>query len=143
MSDKVTLIVDQKNVAGMLAQITMLINKTIWTGSVEVILGRPGRTPNQNAKLWPLLRDIKTQVDWYGYKLTEEDWKHVFTASLSKQTAVPGIDGGFVVLGQSTSKMSKDRFRDLIELIYAFGSERHVQWSEPALQLYNQYKEAA
>ena len=143
MSDKVTLLVDQKNVAGMLAQITMLINKTIWTGPVEVILGRPGRTPNQNAKLWPLLRDIKTQVEWHGFKLTEEDWKHVFTASLSKQRAVPGIDGGFVVLGQSTSKMSKERFRDLIELIYAFGSDKQVQWSEPSLQLYSQYKEAA
>jgi hypothetical protein len=42
-----------------------------------------------------------------------------------------------------TSDMGKPIFSDLIEVIYAFGSERNVQWSEPSLQLYSQYKEAA
>ncbi len=90
----------------------------------------PTRNLEQNAKLWAMLSEVSRQVDWYGRKLTAENWKHVFTASLSKQDVVPGIDGGFVVLGKSTSSMSKREFGELIELIYAFGSERGVQFSE-------------
>jgi len=89
------------------------------------------RTTDQNSKLWPMLADVSQQVDWYGRKLSPEDWKHVFTASLKKQDVVPGIDGGFVVLGMSTSNMSKRLVCDLIELIYAFGAEHGVHWSEP------------
>lgn len=88
------------------------------------------RNTSQNAKLWAMLTEVSQQVDWYGRKLTPENWKHVFTASLSKQDVVPGIDGGFVVLGKATSSMSKREFAELIELIYAFGAERGVQFTE-------------
>lgn len=90
----------------------------------------PTRNISQNAKLWAMLSEVSQQVDWYGRKLTPENWKHVFTASLSKQDVVPGIDGGFVVLGKATSSMSKREFAELIELIYAFGAERGVQFTE-------------
>jgi hypothetical protein len=88
------------------------------------------RTLDQNSKLWPMLGDISKQVDWYGTKLTSEEWKDVFSASLKKQKVVPGLDGGFVVCGQSTSKMGKKEFSDLIELMHAFGAEHQVKWSE-------------
>lgn len=65
-------------------------------------------------------------------KLDSEDWKHIFTAALKGQRSAPGINGGFVVLGQSTSKMKVSEFSKLLELIYAFGAERGVQWSEDA-----------
>ena len=90
------------------------------------------RSLDQNAKLWPMLQDISAQVEWYGTMLSPDDWKDMFTASLRKARVVPGIDEGtFVVLGLHTSDMSRREFSDLIELIYAFGSERNVQWSEP------------
>lgn len=95
-----------------------------------VTISEPNRTLDQNSKLWPMLEDVSRQVEWYGSRLTKEEWKDVFSASLKKQKAVPGIDGGFVVCGQSTSKMSKREFADLVELIYAFGGERGVKWSE-------------
>lgn len=38
---------------------------------------------------------------------------------------------GFVALGQRTSTMSKGTFSELVELIFAFGAERGVRWSEP------------
>ena len=85
----------------------------------------------QNSRLWAMLGDISSQVDWYGKKMSAESWKHVFSASLKKQEAVPGLDGGFVVLGQSTSKMTISEMRDMQELISAFGAERDVKWSEP------------
>ena len=93
------------------------------------------RTLEQNAKLWAMLDDISKQVIWYGHKLKGEEWKHVFTASLKKQKTVPGIDGGFVVLGTSTSTMGKKMFSDLIELIYAFGAEHEVEWSDEAKEV--------
>jgi hypothetical protein len=92
------------------------------------------RSLEQNSKLWPMLQDISRQVDWYGQKLTDEEWKDVFSAALKKQKVVPGLDGGFVVCGQRTSKMPKKDFSDLIELMYAFGAERNVAWTEPAMQ---------
>jgi len=86
------------------------------------------RSLEQNSRLWAMLDEISEQVDWYGRKLTPEEWKHVFTAALKKQDVVPGLDGGFVVLGQSTSKMTKAEMCDLMELMNAFGAERNVKW---------------
>lgn len=91
----------------------------------------PTRTLEQNAKLWAMLGDVSKQVEWYGRKLTPEEWKDVFSAALKKQEVVPGLDGGFVVLGQRTSKMTKGEMAALIELMYAFGAEHDVEWSEP------------
>lgn len=88
---------------------------------------KPKRTIPQNDKLWACLTEIAMQVDWYGQKLTAEDWKDVFTASLRKSRVVPGLDAGsFVVLGLHTSSLSKEEFSDLLELIHAFAAERGV-----------------
>jgi hypothetical protein len=91
----------------------------------------PGRTLEQNARMWAMLGDVSTQVDWHGQKLQPEEWKDVFTAALKKQRAVPGIDGGFVILGARTSKMNKRDMGELMELMEAFGAERCVVWSDP------------
>jgi sulfite reductase beta subunit-like hemoprotein len=100
-----------------------------------VTVAEPTRTLEQNARMWALLTDISEQVEWYGKRLTPEDWKHVFTASLRKLTVVPNLDGtGFVALGLSTSRMSKRELGDLMTLIEAFGAERGVEWSEPAME---------
>ncbi|EOW6669321.1 recombination protein NinB [Cronobacter dublinensis] len=90
------------------------------------------RSVEQNKRLWATLRDVSEQVVWHGMKLDSEDWKHIFTAALKGQRSAPGINGGFVVLGQSTSKMKVSEFSELLELIYAFGAERGVRWSEDA-----------
>ena len=87
------------------------------------------RSLQQNARLWGMLNDISQQVDWYGRKLTPENWKHVFSAALKKQDVVPGLDGGFVVLGLSTSKMTVGEMADLQTLMEAFGAENGVRFS--------------
>ena len=97
-----------------------------------VAVQEPTRSVDQNALLWALLSDVSDQVEWYGQKLAPEDWKHIFSASLKHQRAVPGLDGGFVVLGQSTSRMGKQEFSDLVEIIHAFGFERGVKFREDA-----------
>lgn len=96
-----------------------------------VTIQEPTRNLEQNARLWASLAEVSRQVDWYGQKLTPEEWKDVFSACLERQKVVPGIDGGFVVCGQRTSKMSKREFSNLLEVIYAFGAEKGVVFSDP------------
>lgn len=88
------------------------------------------RTLEQNARMWAMLGDVSRQVEWYGKKLTPENWKDIFSAALKKQEVVPGIDGGFVVMGQSTSKMTIKEMTDLQELMGAFCADKGVEWSE-------------
>ena len=95
-----------------------------------VRIAEPTRTLEANALLWVLLAEVSSQVDWYGQKLTDEEWKDVFSASLKKQKVVPALDGGFVVCGQRTSKMTKSDFADLIEVIYAFGASKGVNFND-------------
>lgn len=89
------------------------------------------RSDAQNRRLWAMLADISAQVDWYGHKLTADEWKDVFSASLKRTKVVPGLDGGFVVCGQSTSKMTKAEMCELQELMEAFGAEKGVKFRAP------------
>jgi hypothetical protein len=51
----------------------------------------------------------------------------MFVASYRQgQRVVPGIEGGFVVLGASSRDLSVSECGDLMELIAAFGAERGV-----------------
>lgn len=122
----------------MMDRISDMVRRGLQGGPVVVVLKRQTRSLDQNSKLWPMLGDVATQVSWYGEYLSKEDWKDIFTASLKKQKVVPGIDGGFVMIGGRTSKMDKQEFSDLIELIYAFGAEHNVKWSEPVI--YEEYR---
>lgn len=95
-----------------------------------VSISEPRRSLQQNALMWALLTDLAHQMVWHGQRLTAENWKDMLTASLKQQQVVPGIEGGFVVLGTSTRRMSKPEMAELIDLIYAFGTERGVKFSD-------------
>lgn len=87
------------------------------------------RTLEQNHRLWALLTEVSQQVKWHGETLTPEEWKHVFSASLKKQKLVQGLDGGLVVLGLSTSKMTVSEMGDLMTIIEMFGANHDVKFS--------------
>lgn len=89
------------------------------------------RSIEQNSLLWQRLTEVAHHVEWYGQKLSSEDWKDVFSASLRKSRVVPGIDvGSFVPLGMRTSDMTKQEMTDLLELIGAFGVEHGVRFRD-------------
>jgi len=114
----------------MTAQIWPLLKANLIAGRRMVLDLKPEtRSNEQNARMWAMLADISRQVDWYGRKLTSEEWKHVFTAALSKQDVVPGIVGGFVVLGKSTSRMTKGEMSELPTLMEAFAAEKAVRFA--------------
>ena len=113
------------------ANLWLLIKPYLVAGhKLQIRVSPERRSTAQNAMLWALLSDVARQVVWHGQKLDQDSWKNVFSASLKKQLVVPGIDGGFVVLGQSTSQMSKAEFSELCELILAFGADKGVEWTQ-------------
>lgn len=96
------------------------------------------RTTSQNRMLWSCLSDISAQVQWpvdgKTQKLEAEEWKDILSAGLKKhQRVAQGIEGGFVMLGQRTSRMTVAEMADLITLAHAFGDERGVKWSKTSL----------
>lgn len=95
---------------------------------------KPRRTLPQNDRLHAMLTDVARQVEWAGAKRSVEAWKDIFTAALRSAThgldVVPGINGGFVLLGMHTSRMSKQELGDLMTLIEAFAAERGIELRE-------------
>lgn len=99
------------------------------TKPIVVTIQERNRSLDQNRKLWACLGDVSRQVEWHGRWLDAESWKCVFTAALKQQDVVPNLAGnGFVVIGQSTSRMRVNEFAELLE----FGTERGVKWSDEA-----------
>ena len=96
------------------------------------------RTLAQNDLLWSVLTDISKQVEFVVngelIKVSPEEVKDILTAGLKRETRMAmGIDGGMVILGQRTSKMTVRELAELIELAHAFGTQRGVEWSRASL----------
>lgn len=96
-----------------------------------VVIQPETRSLAANAALWAMLSEVAAQVIWHGRKLDADSWKNIFTSSLRKQDVLPNLDGtGFVVMGQSTSGMTKSEMGDLIELITSFGIQHGVEFAQ-------------
>lgn len=85
--------------------------------------------------MWAMLNDIARQKRWpvngVLQKLPADAWKEIFTAALTReQRTAKGLYGGEVLLGERTSGMSQRKMGELIELMYAWGAENGVTWSE-------------
>ncbi|WP_413616433.1 recombination protein NinB [Halomonas cupida] len=142
------LILDVSSIAELqfaLSRAAQAAGRGLERGPIQIALRHKQgkRTTDQNRLLWAILRDVSQQVEWYGQYLTDEEWKDVFTVSLKRQKTIPGIDGGFIMVGGRTSKMNKQEFSDLVDLIHAFGNDHGVRWSDPALKAYEELGVAA
>lgn len=89
------------------------------------------RTPPQNRKLWAMLHDV-ARAKPEGRQWTEDTWKAAFMHSLGHQCAfAEGLDGsGPFPIGFRSSKLTVAQMRDLIEVIYEYGSRHGVEWRE-------------
>ena len=88
------------------------------------------RSTAQNALMWTLLDALSKQVIWHAQRLTAAEWKTMCTASLKRQRVLPGLEGGFVVMGDSTSAMTVAEMTELIDFIHAFGAQQGVDFGE-------------
>ena len=90
-----------------------------------------------NRKMHAMQGDIARQVPWsvngVVTKVDQDSYRHFFVAHVRKGTKImPKIDGdGIVILGASSKSLTKAEKCLMIELMYAFGAQRGVQWSDP------------
>jgi hypothetical protein len=98
---------------------------------VKFVLADSQRSLDQNALMWVLLGQLAKRATWHKQKLHAEAWKDLCSAGLKAQDLIPGINGGFVALGERTSKMSIKKMSELIEFIYWFGTDcpPGLEWS--------------
>lgn len=107
-----------------------LIQKLPWNSRVEMRF--PKRSIPQNDKFWAMLTEVSQQLLWHGQRLSTEDWKLVFMASLRREMRiVPNLDGnGFVNLGTKSSDLTKEEMMALITIIEAFGATQGVVFKD-------------
>lgn len=86
--------------------------------NTRVEFTRSRRSIPQNAMLWAWLTAFADQAEWAGAKRTPHDWKDLLTAAVKVAgggvEAVPGLEGGLMLLGLRTSEMTKDEMNDLL-----------------------------
>jgi hypothetical protein len=92
------------------------------------------RSIPQNSRLWAMLTDVARQATWAGKKRTTEEWKDLFTGAVKSAAggleAVPGLEGGLMILGLRTSEMSVAEMADLQTYIEAWGANNGVTFSD-------------
>ncbi len=101
------------------------------------------RTHRQNRLLHALFNDVARQAQWMGAARTPAQWKLIFVsghAVATKQAAeiVPGIEGEFLNLRESTARMGKARMASLLEYVMAWAAQNGIE-----LQEAKQWEEAA
>lgn len=88
------------------------------------------RSLEANAKMWAMLSDI-SRAKPEGRMHTPEVWKCLFMNALGHETAFEmGLDGRPFPIGFQSSRLTKAQMSDLIELIYAWGAQHNIKWSE-------------
>ena len=103
-----------------------------------VTLAEPTRNLDQNSALWPCLQAFSDQLEWpvngSMCKLTPEEWKTILSAAWRRESVrvAPGIDGGMVMLGERTSRLSKREFSELLDFVHATAAARGVELQEVA-----------
>jgi hypothetical protein len=82
--------------------------------------------------MWVLLGCFSDQVEHFGRKYDSETWKCIGMNALGKELDfVPSLDGESVVaLGYRSSEMDKFEMSNLIELLFAEGAKRGVDFDE-------------
>ncbi len=111
--------------------------KTWIAGGCNIILEvrQETRSDVQNNFLHALIRDVSKQSTWMGKRRTPEEWKVLFVsghAMATKQGAevVPGLEGEFVNIRESTARMSRARCASLCEYILAYCAANDVVLAE-------------
>ena len=91
---------------------------------MDVEIKEPRRNLDQNNRLHALLADLcKAKPIWANERMGIDDWKALMVHAVDTHEgrgagrAVPGVEGGVVLLRRSTAGMSKRELSELIEYI--------------------------
>ena len=99
----------------------------------QVTIKEPSRSGEQNSAQWPILDAFSKQLGWpvngKMVNMSPDEWKDVLSAAFRQETTriAHGLDGGVVMLGMRTSKMSKKEFSDWLEFLHQVAADRDVK----------------
>ena len=101
-----------------------------------VIVQDPTRTLEANARLHAMLTDISRQAKYMGTPRTVEFWKALFVSGWAIATGqnpeiVPGLEGEFIAIRESTASMSGKRLASVMEYIEAWAINEGVRFTAP------------
>lgn len=105
-----------------------------------VTVSEPKRSVDQNAKFHAICSDLaKSDLKWAGKRRTLEEWKVLLVSAHSVATntpgeIIPGIEGEFVAIRESTARMGVRRAASLIEYALAFCADKGVELTETEKQ---------
>jgi hypothetical protein len=97
-----------------------------------VTISEPTRTLEQNAKFHAICSDLaKSGIVWAGKTRTADQWKVLIVSGHAVATkeaveVVPGLEGEFINIRESTALMSKKRSSSLLEYALAFCAQNHI-----------------
>lgn len=100
----------------------------------------PKRNIAQNDRFWAMLTDVARQRAINGRKYTVDDWKVMFLAAYAETVGqeirhLPAIHrAGMVSCGRSSSDLSVKEMSEVIELMFTWGAENGIVWSDPKLK---------
>lgn len=101
-----------------------------------VSIGPATRSLDQNAKFHAICSDIaKAGMEWAGKRRDADEWKVLLVSAHTKATAgeveiIPGLEGEFVNVRESTARMSVSRASSLIEYALAFCASHNIELTE-------------
>ncbi len=101
-----------------------------------VRVGEPTRNLDQNAKFHAICSDMAKQgAQWMGKPRTAQQWKVLLVSGHAIATGegadvVPGLEGEFVNIRESTSLMSVRRGASLIEYAQAYCANHGIELRE-------------
>lgn len=86
----------------------------------------------QNAKFHAICGDVARQAEFAGRRLSAAQWKVLFISGHAVATGigsdmVPGLEGEFVNLRESSAQMSVKRMASVIEYVLAYCAENEIQ----------------
>lgn len=151
MSKSITIKTEDQQRPVML-RVWQLVTEMIQSGPVTVGITRPSRSAEQNRKFHAMIRDIHRSA-FRGN--TFEGVKALMVAEFAEEMRQMGTPLKYqdqviyshrlkewITVRPSTSGFKKDEAAAFVEFLYMMGEELGVKWSEPALAVYAEYREA-
>lgn len=157
MSEKTLTIPDEARLRPIMLRVWELVKHGIQGGPVVITLSRESKNRLQEKKYHALINDIAKQITFYGNKrYAPEVWKAKLVEQFDHEMkqmgtplrkpgrVIPSLDGmRTITVRPSTTGFLKHEAAAFIEYLYARGCDMGVEWSEPALAVYAEYREAA
>lgn len=110
------------------------IAEAVWIAPSEyvVTIQPPSRSLDQNARFHALCSEVSRQARFMGRTLTPAQWKVLFISGHAIATGlgsdmVPGIEGEYVNIRESSARMSVKRMASLIEYVQAWCVDNDIR----------------